>query len=201
LLVHADDARGAQREHGPMTTVLVAHASKRGSTAEIAEAIAGSLREAGLDVDCRPVGEVDGLDSYDAVVLGSAVYMKRWQGDAKHFLRHHADELSQRPFWVFSSGPVGEPSKTPARSWLEPRPRRLRRQGAGATTRPDRACDGQEHARAVQRSAGLGRDPLVVDTDRIRAGGACRDVIAAGRTRARQSRRARSIIAISSSRR
>jgi menaquinone-dependent protoporphyrinogen oxidase len=120
LLVYADDARGAQREHGPMTTVLVAHASKRGSTAEIAEAIAGSLREAGLDVDCRPVGEVGGLDSYDAVVLGSAVYMKRWQGDAKHFLRHHADELSQRPFWVFSSGPVGEPSKTPARSWLEP---------------------------------------------------------------------------------
>jgi menaquinone-dependent protoporphyrinogen oxidase len=103
-----------------MTRVLVAHASKRGSTAEIAQAIAEELREAGLDVDCRAAGEVRSLDGYDAVVLGSAVYMKRWRGDAKHFLRKHADEISKRPFWVFSSGPVGEPSKTPDASWLEP---------------------------------------------------------------------------------
>lgn len=103
-----------------MTHVLVAHASKRGSTAEIAQAIAAELRKAGLEVDCRAAGEVGGLESYDAVVLGSAVYMKRWQGDAKHFLRKHADELSGRPFWVFSSGPVGDPEKAPDSSWLEP---------------------------------------------------------------------------------
>lgn len=100
--------------------VLVAHASKRGSTAEIAEAIAEALRQAGLDVDCSPAGEVGDLDSYDAIVLGSAVYMKRWQGDAKHFLRKHAEELSRLPFWVFSSGPVGDPSKTSDPSWLQP---------------------------------------------------------------------------------
>jgi menaquinone-dependent protoporphyrinogen oxidase len=103
-----------------MTHVLVAYASKRGSTAEIARAIAEELQQAGLDVDCRAAGEIGGLDSYDAVVLGSAVYMKRWQGDAKHFLRKHADELSQRPFWVFSSGPVGDPGKSPDASWQEP---------------------------------------------------------------------------------
>jgi len=100
--------------------VLVAYASKRGSTAEIAESIAGVLRQAGLEVDCRPVGEVGVLESYDAIVLGSAVYMKRWQGDAKHFLRKHAEELAGLPFWLFSSGPVGDPSKTPDPSWLEP---------------------------------------------------------------------------------
>jgi menaquinone-dependent protoporphyrinogen oxidase len=93
-----------------MTNVLVAYASKRGSTAEIAEAIASTLHDAGLSVDCLPVDEVGGLDRYDAVVLGSAVYVKRWRGDAKHFLRKHADELAQRPFWVFSSGPVGDPA-------------------------------------------------------------------------------------------
>ncbi len=103
-----------------MRHVLVAHASKRGSTAEIAQAIAEELRHAGLDVDCRAAGEVGSLSSYDAVVLGSAVYMKRWQGDAKHFLREHADELSERPFWVFSSGPVGDPGKSGDASWLEP---------------------------------------------------------------------------------
>ena len=103
-----------------MTRALVAHASKRGSTAEIAEAIAEELGAAGLQVDCRPAGEVGALDGYDAVVLGSAVYMKRWQGDAKHFLRAHREELARLPFWVFSSGPVGDPAKTPDPAWLEP---------------------------------------------------------------------------------
>jgi menaquinone-dependent protoporphyrinogen oxidase len=109
-----------------MTHVLVAYASKRGSTAEIAQAIGEVLREAGLEVDCRAAGEVTGVDSYDGVVLGSAVYMKRWQGDAKHFLRKHAHELSERPFWVFSSGPVGDPEGSPDPKWLEP-PRTIER--------------------------------------------------------------------------
>jgi len=109
-----------------MTRVLVVHASKHGSTAEIAAAIAEGLRDAGLDVDCERAAAVGSLDGYDAVVLGSAVYAKHWQGDAKHFLRAHADELARLPFWVFSSGPVGDPDKTPDPSWLEP-PRIIRR--------------------------------------------------------------------------
>lgn len=101
--------------------VLVAYASKRGSTEEIAQAISETLRESGLSVDCTDAGEVKGLMPYDAVVLGSAVYMKRWRGDAKHFLGKHAKELGERPFWVFSSGPVGAPDDeaTPS-DWLEP---------------------------------------------------------------------------------
>ena len=103
-----------------MAHVLVAYASKRGSTVEIGDAIGDVLRQSGLDVDCKSAGEVRSLDSYDGVVLGSAVYMKRWRGDAKHFLRKHGEELSRLPFWVFSSGPVGDPSKTPDPAWLEP---------------------------------------------------------------------------------
>jgi menaquinone-dependent protoporphyrinogen oxidase len=93
-----------------MSKVLVAYASKRGSTAEIAEAIAEKLREFSLGVDCLPAEEVSSLEPYDAIVLGSAVYINRWQGDARHFLHKHAGELSKLPFWVFSSGPVGDPS-------------------------------------------------------------------------------------------
>lgn len=103
-----------------MGKVLVAYASKRGSTAEIAEVVAGTLRDGGLDADCRIAGDVGALEGYDAVVLGSAVYMKRWRGDAKHFLRAHTKELSQMPFWLFSSGPVGDPAEAPDPSWLEP---------------------------------------------------------------------------------
>jgi menaquinone-dependent protoporphyrinogen oxidase len=87
--------------------VLVAYASKRGSTAEIATAVAKTLSETGLE-------------AYEAVVLGSAVYMKRWRKDAKHFLRKHSKQLAERPLWVFSSGPVGDPDQAENPEWLEP---------------------------------------------------------------------------------
>ena len=109
-----------------VTKVLVAYASKNGSTAEIAEAIAQTLRQSCPSVDCAVAGEVTSLESYDAVVLGSAVYIRRWRGDAKRFLRTHAKQLAQRPFWVFSSGPVGEPKGDPNPAWLEP-PRTIER--------------------------------------------------------------------------
>jgi len=118
------DVGDEEREPPDMTRVLVAYASKRGSTGEIADAIVDVLRDSGLDADAKPVEDVESIASYDAVVLGSAVYMKRWRGDAKHFLRKHGEELSQLPFWVFSSGPVGDPTKAPDPSWLEP-PRTL----------------------------------------------------------------------------
>lgn len=100
-------------------TVLVAYASKRGSTAEIAETIAATLRREGLGVCLEKVENVQTLDPYDAVVIGSAVYMKRWRGDARHFLKKHRKALKQKPFWVFSSGPVGDPSNDNP-EWTEP---------------------------------------------------------------------------------
>jgi menaquinone-dependent protoporphyrinogen oxidase len=100
-------------------TVLVAYASKRGSTAEIAETIAATLRREGLGVCLERPEDVQSLDPYDAVVLGSAVYMKRWRGDARHFLKKHRRALKQMPFWVFSSGPVGDPSNANP-EWIEP---------------------------------------------------------------------------------
>jgi menaquinone-dependent protoporphyrinogen oxidase len=97
--------------------LLVAFASKHGATAEIAEAIADELRNAGLDVDCREAGDVKDLTGYEAVVLGSAVYMKRWQHDARRLLHQHREELAARALWIFSSGPFGE---HPDLTWAEP---------------------------------------------------------------------------------
>lgn len=101
-------------------TVLVAFASKHGSTGEIAAAIADALRESGVSVDCVAARQVATLEPYDAVVLGSAVYMGRWRAEARRFLRNHRRALSERPFWVFSSGPTGPPEKDDPR-WTEPR--------------------------------------------------------------------------------
>jgi menaquinone-dependent protoporphyrinogen oxidase len=97
--------------------VLVAFAGKHGATAEIADAIAVELRRAGLVVDVRPAGDVRDVAGYDAVVLGSAVYIKRWRHDARKLLHKHRGELSRRPLWIFSSGPFGE---HPDPAWSEP---------------------------------------------------------------------------------
>ena len=100
-----------------MSQVLVAYASKHGATAEIAEAVADQLRQAGHAVDCVPADEAASVDSYDAVVIGSAVYMKRWRPEARRLLKRHKKVLAERPFWVFSSGPFGE---EPDPTWAEP---------------------------------------------------------------------------------
>ena len=92
-----------------MTRILVAYASKYHATAEIAEEIGKTLRQtAGLEVVVRDVSTVTHLSPYDAVVLGSAVYIGQWQESAAQFLKTHERELAQRPVWLFSSGPTGE---------------------------------------------------------------------------------------------
>jgi|SoiMethySBSTD1v2_1073268.scaffolds.fasta_scaffold1355921_2 menaquinone-dependent protoporphyrinogen oxidase len=87
--------------------VLVAYASKSGATAGIAEAIGAELRAHGHDVDVLDVNRVQDLARYDVVVLGSAIYLRRWRKDAVRFLRHHVDALRERQVWLFHSGPVG----------------------------------------------------------------------------------------------
>jgi menaquinone-dependent protoporphyrinogen oxidase len=121
----ADDTGVRTRDRGRMSRILVAYGSKHGSTAEIAEAIAATLREAGLEVDCVKAGDVHSLDGYGAVVLGSAVYMRRWRRAARRFLDRFAGDLRERPLWVFSSGPVGDPDHINY-DWAEP-PRTIER--------------------------------------------------------------------------
>jgi menaquinone-dependent protoporphyrinogen oxidase len=101
-----------------MSKLLVAYASKHGSTAGIAEAVAEELRASGVDADLVEAGDARGLDPYDGVVLGSAVYMKRWQRGARQFLHRLEQDLGARPLWIFSSGPVGDAEVDP--TWCEP---------------------------------------------------------------------------------
>src|SRR6266508_2651255 len=92
-------------------TVLVSAASKHGSTAEIATAVARVLSERGPAVDVRPVENVTMVEGYDAVVLGSAVYGGHGMESARRLAEAQAGALSTRPVWLFSSGPVGDPPK------------------------------------------------------------------------------------------
>lgn len=88
-------------------TVLVAYASRHGATTGIAERIAARLNELGVAAECRPVTEVSDPGRYDAFVVGSAAYMFHWLKEANRFIKRNMTLLTERPLWLFSSGPLG----------------------------------------------------------------------------------------------
>lgn len=83
------------------TAILVAHASRSGSTAGVAEAIGRSLAERGLEVAVLPMAEVGDLAGYRAVIAGSAIRRERWLPEGLDFLRRHQAELAGKPFAAF----------------------------------------------------------------------------------------------------
>jgi menaquinone-dependent protoporphyrinogen oxidase len=91
--------------------VLVTAASRHGATIEVAASIGAVLQSAGLGVHVmRPAG-VDGLEGFDAAVIGSAVYVGRWLEPARDLIERERVALARIPVWLFSSGPVGDPPK------------------------------------------------------------------------------------------
>lgn len=87
--------------------ILVAYASKHGSTKGIAERVAATLRAAGNDVDLGSVTDVADVGVYDGHVIGSAVYYGSWMKEATAYVESNTAWLARRPVWLFSSGPVG----------------------------------------------------------------------------------------------
>jgi menaquinone-dependent protoporphyrinogen oxidase len=118
----------AATHHGPRRRVLVAYATRHGSTREVAETIATTLQEHGERVDLRAAADCRDLSEYRAVVLGGALYMGRWHRDARAFLRRHAAALETRPLAIFAMGPqkLDERSVRGARQQLDNALRRFR---------------------------------------------------------------------------
>jgi len=89
--------------------VLVSTASKHGSTADIGRSIADVLTGQGIEARILVPEEVTSLDSYGAIILGSAVYAGRWMKPMRELVDRFEVELAGRPVWLFSSGPIGDP--------------------------------------------------------------------------------------------
>ena len=87
--------------------MLVAYATKHGSTRQVAESIAESIRGRGWSVRGwrRRLELADALGEPAAVVLGGALYTGRWHRDAARFLASHQAELGNLPLAVFAMGP------------------------------------------------------------------------------------------------
>ncbi len=107
--------------------VLVTAASRHNATEDMAEAIAAVLRDSlsaqagSTVVDVVPADEVASVDEYDAVVLGSAIYLGKWLKSANALAQEHAAALRERPVWLFSSGPIGNPPLPAAEPDFVPR--------------------------------------------------------------------------------
>lgn len=80
--------------------ILVAYASRAGSTAGVADAIGRTLAEGGLRVDVRPMKEITDVGPYTAVVAGSAI-QGGWLPEAMEFVRMHQTQLARKPFAAF----------------------------------------------------------------------------------------------------
>ncbi|MCX6690263.1 MAG: flavodoxin [Methanoregula sp.] len=84
--------------------ILVAYASKNGSTAEIAQAIGKELQSAGKTVDVIEMKTVRTLAGYDAIVIGAPLYMGSVIGDMGKFTGHYCSELAKVPVAAFVVG-------------------------------------------------------------------------------------------------
>ncbi|MEC3918671.1 flavodoxin domain-containing protein [Nocardia sp. CDC160] len=100
-------------------TILVAYASRYGSTREVAERIADTLRECGYEVDCRDMREVRSIDDYRTVVLGAPFYYGRWPRTARHFLSRFGPGLAHRDVAVFATGHIAADKSADTRTQLD----------------------------------------------------------------------------------
>jgi len=147
--------------------VLVTAASKHGSTREIAQAIATELSAEGIAAEARDVTDVATLEGYDAVILGSAVYVGKWMNEARDFVARHGEELRHRSVWLFSSGPLGsipKPTEDPVdvAPMMEATGAREHRLLVGALERGKLGMGERIIVRAVRAPYGDFRDPATI---------------------------------------
>lgn len=105
--------------------MLVTFASRTGSTEEVAAAVSKILADKDCDVDLSPVQRVKNLTPYRAVIIGSAIQNRQWLPEAIGFIQKHRNELSQKPFAMFSLCMTlamrdGEKYRPQVSEWLHP---------------------------------------------------------------------------------
>jgi menaquinone-dependent protoporphyrinogen oxidase len=96
---HSDDGEERNRMK---RKILIAYASRLGSTGGVAQAIGGELAARGNIVDVKLASDVQDVSSYEAVLLGSAVRMGRWLPEAIAFLEQNLSSLASKSISYFT---------------------------------------------------------------------------------------------------
>jgi menaquinone-dependent protoporphyrinogen oxidase len=92
-------------------SVLIAYATRYGSTKEVSEKIGQILIQSGFEVDVLPCKKVEKIESYQFIVIGAPFYIGSMLKDAKNFLLKNQDILSRKPVAFFALGPIGNTEK------------------------------------------------------------------------------------------
>jgi menaquinone-dependent protoporphyrinogen oxidase len=87
---------------------VVVYASKYGFTKGIADFIADTIRQNGVEAVAQEADKLKTIEDHDAFVIGSAVFYGKWMKEAREFVTRNREVLASRPVWLFSSGPVGK---------------------------------------------------------------------------------------------
>ena len=88
-------------KQGNLPRMLVAYASKAGSTAEIAKVIGEVGSTKGMAVDVLKIQNVQDIRPYQVVILGSAIRMGQVLPEVVDFVKTHQTGLSQKPVAYF----------------------------------------------------------------------------------------------------
>lgn len=84
--------------------ILVAYATRSGSTAEIAQAIGKELTTAGITVDIAEIKTVSTLSGFNAIVIGGPLYMGSVDGTVAKFVGKNREQLQKMPVAAFAVG-------------------------------------------------------------------------------------------------
>ena len=90
-----------------LTRVLVAFATRFGSTREIVSAMVHELNSAGLDAHGAEATSSLNPDDYHAFVIGSPIYGSKWLAAAGMFAAITSERIDGKPVALFSVGTLG----------------------------------------------------------------------------------------------
>ena len=99
--------------------VLIAYATVGGSTEEIAQEMAQVVRSGGIRVDVSPASEVGSLETYDAVILGTPIYMGQPRKEIKELVDREAAVLKSKSVHTFAVSGTIKDGKPETRGTIE----------------------------------------------------------------------------------
>lgn len=105
--------------------ILITYASRSGSTAEIAAAIANTLQQENIPVDILPMENVKEVSCYSAVIIGSSIRKSDWLPEARRFIQTHRAVLTQKRVATFTvcitlAMSNAEQYRRAVREWIAP---------------------------------------------------------------------------------